>query len=55
MLVENIISEDPSQSRWALTGAAKTLLAEDEVSERHQQLCQLPTQGEMARTNSPEL
>ena len=48
-LVHNIVSEYPSQSRRALTGAAKTLLSEDEDVERHQLLCQLPAQGEMAR------
>jgi len=58
MLVDELLPEDRSQNRKSLTRAVKTLLREDEADERHQQLCQLPAQGQMAREweeNSPEL
>ena len=45
-LVDSIITQEPSQSRRA---AAKTIIAEEDDEERHQALCQLPAQGEMAR------
>ena len=48
-MVNSILTQEPSKSRRALTGAAKTFLAEEEDEERHQALCQLPAQGEMAR------
>ena len=48
-LVDSIITEEPSQSRRALSGAAKNIIAEEDDEERHQALCQLPAQGEMAR------
>ena len=57
-LVDTILAEDRSRSRQALRRATKTLLQEDEADERHQQLCQLPVQGEMARSweqKSPNL
>ena len=57
-LVDEIISAAPTQSRWALSGTVKTLLAEEEADTRHQQLSGLPRQGEMSRLlegNSPEL
>ena len=57
-LVDEIRSVDPTQSRQTLSRATKTLLAEEEADTRHQQLCKLPTQGEMARQwegNSPDL
>ena len=41
--------QDHPQSRRALTGAVKTLLAEEEDDGLHISLCQLPAQGEMAR------
>ena len=56
--VDAILMEDRSQSRQALRRATKTLLQKDEADERHQQLCQLPAQGEMARSweeKSPNL
>ena len=58
VVVNDILISDPSQNRRTLAGAAKTLLVEEEADERHQQLCSLSTQGEMARQwreNSPEL
>ena len=57
-LFDTILAEDHSQSRQALRRATKTLLQEDEADERYQQLCQLPVQGEMARSweeKSPNL
>ena len=48
-LVDSIMKENPSQRRRAYSGVAKTLLAEEEEEERHQALCHLPAQGEMAR------
>ena len=57
-LVDSVLSNHPSQSRRTLTGATKTLLVEDEVAQRHQDLCLLPSQGEMTRCweeNSPQL
>ena len=36
-------------SRRAQTNAVKCLLAEEDQDQRHQSLCQLPVQGEMAR------
>ena len=58
VLVDSIRTQDHPQSRRALTGAVKTLLAEDEDEGLHLSLCQLPAQGEMARAwedNSPVL
>ena len=40
-MVNSILTQEPSQSRRALTGAAKTFLAEEEDEERHQALCLL--------------
>ena len=37
MTVDNIRAQDPSKSRQALAGEAKTLLAEEEAEERHEQ------------------
>ena len=57
-LVDSIFTQDHTQSRKALSAAAKAILAEEENTERHQSLCQLPVQGEMARSwesTSPEL
>ena len=48
-LVDSIMSQDHSQSRRALSEAVKTIFAEEEVDERHQALCRLPVQREMAR------
>ena len=56
--VEELLSGVQPHSRCALTRAAKNILTEEEVDERHQVLCQLPVQGEMARLweeTSPEL
>ena len=47
--VDNIQSEDPSQSRRAIAGAAKNLLSEEDAEQRHGELCILPTQGDKAR------
>ena len=58
VLVDSIRTQDHLQSRRALTGAVKTILAEDEDEGLHLSLCQLPAQGEMARAwedNSPVL
>ena len=58
VLVDEIRAQDPSRKRQALAGAAKSLLAEEDVEGRHEHLCNLPTQGQMARCwegNSPEL
>lgn len=57
-LVDDILSQAPSQSQQAVSRAAKTLIMDEEADKRHQQLCCLPTQGEMARQwegKSPEL
>ena len=57
-LVDSILSQDNPQSRRALSRAVKTLVAESDDDERHQSLCYLPSQGEMARSwgdTSPEL
>ena len=57
-LVEDLLSGVQSQSRRTVLRAVKTCLAEEEVDKRHQVLCQLPAQGEMARSweeTSPEL
>ena len=57
-LVDSIISEDQHRSSKALSTVAKALLVEEEDSEKHQSLCQLSLQGEMARSwesSSPEL
>ena len=48
-LVASILSQDRPQSNRALSGAAKTLLAEEEDDMRLETLIQLPSQGEMAR------
>jgi hypothetical protein len=58
VLVESILSQDHSQSRRALKRATKAIIQEEEDDERHRHLCQLPSQGEMARSwkeSSPEL
>ena len=47
-LVDSIRSQHPPRSCQGLTRAAKTLLSQEEDDERHQSLCQLSTQGEMA-------
>ena len=49
-LVDSIRSQDPPRNRRALTRAAMTLLTDEEDDERHQSLCQLHTQGEMAQS-----
>ena len=49
VVVNEIISQGNSQSRHALTGAVKTLLAEEDAEMRLDQLCSLPVQGDMAR------
>ena len=57
-LVDSIISEDHHQSSKALSAVSKTLLVEAEDYEKHQSLCKLSLQGEMARSwegSSPEL
>ena len=58
VLVDEIRAQDPSRKRQALAGAAKSLLAEEDTEGRHEHLCILPTQGQMARCwegNSSEL
>ena len=58
VLVDSIKTQDHPQSRRALSGAIKTLLAEEEDDGLHLSLCQLPAQGEMARAwgeSSPDL
>ena len=57
-LVESIIQQSSGSSRRAVKGAAKSHLTEEEDNHRHQSLCQLPAQGEMARAweeSSPAL
>ena len=57
-LVNSILQQQPSQSRQALKGAVKSLLAEEEDSVLHHTICQLPAQGEMTRAweeSSPTL
>ena len=49
-LVDSIISEDHCRSSKALSAAAKALLVEEEDYKRHQSLCKLSLQGEMARS-----
>ncbi|CAI8036211.1 hypothetical protein GBAR_LOCUS20310 [Geodia barretti] len=49
---------DRAQTRRALSGAVKTLLAEEEADQNHLHLCQLSSQREMARVwgeYSPQL
>ena len=49
---------DRAQTRRALSGAVKTLLAEEEADQNHLHLCQLSSQREMARAwgeSSPQL
>ena len=47
--VDSVFVLDPPLSRRAQTNAVKCLLAEEYQDQRHQSLCQLPVQGEMAR------
>ena len=57
-LVEAIISQDHSWSHQALRRVTKAIITEEGDEEKHQQLSQLPAQGEMVRAwneNSPEL
>ena len=57
-LIDSISCENPSLSRKAVTGVAKAVLMRTEADERHQNLSQLPSQGEMTRSwgdNSTEL
>ena len=57
-LVEDLMSGGLSQSRRTVSRAAKTIIAEEEGDKRHQDLCKLPAQGEMARSweeSSPDL
>ena len=49
VLVNSIRQQQPSQSRQALKGAVKSLLAEEEDLVLHHTICQLPAQGEMTR------
>ena len=52
------MSGGQSQSRRTVSRAAKTIIAEEEGDKRHQDLCKLPAQGEMARSweeSSPDL
>ena len=56
--VYSLRSQDHTQNRRALSGAAKTMLKEEEDDERIQALCQLPTHGEMFHLwedTSPEM
>lgn len=57
-LVDSVIRSGQLQNQQALKRVTKAILQEEEDDERHQKLCQLPSQGEMARAwdeNSPEL
>ena len=47
--VDEIISQGNSRSRRVLTGAVRSLLAEEDAEMRLDQLCSLPVQGDMAR------
>ena len=47
--VDEIISQGHYQSRRVLTGAVKSLLAEEDAEMRLDQLCSLPVQGDTAR------
>ena len=56
--VHDLLPETQSQSRCALSGAAKTLISEEEADHQHQHLSQLSAKGEMARSwgdSSPQL
>ena len=56
--VYSLHSQDHTLSCRALSGAAQTMLKEEEDDERLQALCQLPAQGEMFNLwedTSPEL
>ena len=58
VLVDEIRAQDPSRKRQALAAAAKSFLAEEDADGRHEHLCSLHTQGQMAwcwEGNSPEL
>ena len=48
-LVAELRASNHSQSRHALAGAAKTLIAEEETDQWQTALCELPAQGDMAR------
>ena len=57
-LVEELLSAEQPQSRCTVARVVKNILTEEEGNERHQGLCQLPAQGEMARSweeTSPDL
>ena len=49
VVVDEIISQGNPKNRRALTGAVKTLLAEEDAGTRLDQLCSLPVPGDMAR------
>ena len=56
--MDEIRAQDPSRKRQVLAGAAKSLLAEEDVEGQHEHLCNLPAQGQMAwcwEGNSREL
>ena len=48
-MVDEIIAQDRSQSQRTLTGAVKTLLAEEDTEMRFEEISSLSTQGDMAR------
>ena len=57
VMIDEILSHEQPRNRQALSRAAKTLIADEDADTRHQHLCHLPAQGEMARLwdeNSPE-
>ena len=56
--IDSISCKDPSLSRKAVAGVAKSMLMRTDADERHQNVFQLPSQGEMTRAwgdNSTEL
>ena len=47
-LVNRVRAEDVTRNRKALSRAAQFLVSEEDALQRHDQLCSLPSQGEMA-------
>ena len=58
MLVNDVRAQDTTRNRRALGRAAQSLVSEEDALQCHDQLCSLPSQGEMARCwigKSPQL
>ena len=58
MFIHDLLPQTQSQSQRALSGAAKTLISEEEADQQNKHLSQLSAQGKMARLwgdSSPQL